>query len=768
MFLRAISVAIFHPLSRKGRKKTLHNILNENTINDDSKPYKIYASKSVKSENLNDNRSIRGKNDFEDNLLMKLGHKQSSYFDLKNPYREGFEYLFQCSNVRLELLGLMLLYYQSDRLTDYEEFEKYDSKYDSESDNENEVIEYHNGQEVKQSKERKKNSICYQVEVEVGEKSPFCVKADRHLSHKGVIQGEDQGGNKNGGRDTNGNRDGNTNGSGSVCVLEVPSVKAVMVLRALDLLPTHTSHTGERERIDEESRAPVSQILDPDSRNSDVLRTDNSNREGYSAVADGPDKNMDKGSGSDFSQMTESEIAMTSGGVMPLPLTVPLTSPLSSLLSSPFDLHLSSPSSSPLSPLSTTLSPLSPSTFNTIPRTPLPSHDSKKIVVIIREKESEEMREQDVVVEAEINESSDHKSVTNCNEQGGSNGEDVSSGTDVVSDSGKSMDVNMDDISAARREEGVRVTLDYTDGMMRPVTGDRIIDKNGNHCSSSNDDNSDNNYFDKNGHQETDKYNTQNIKTNNPLTSLPSQDDYNAIAHTTRNKGAIQVIKEEIDDIECVSEERGLSSLEPDVMSIYKLCSIAEYSSHRKKEECSLTNQNAEFDRKINVDEKYGNGAETVVASSIGYTFFVDHELVPSVDSVTLFKEEKESESTDEDKIENGNKLRKEKYIASIVDDSNNSSQKCNIEYKSDSNIGTGIHSSNKNRAMSSNLTNSKKNTDNTILNRVLYSLIENYQSHTLAAIMVNQLSRYLYYFIMNFVIAVTHLFPVRFLCVSA
>ena len=217
-----------------------------------------------------------------------------------------------------------------------------------------------------------------------------------------------------------------------------------------------------------------------------------------------------------------------------------------------------------------------------------------------------------------------------------------------------------------------------------------------------------------------------------------------------------------------MSEERGLSSLEPDVMSIYKLCSIAEYSSHRKKEECSLTNQNAEFDRKINVDEKYGNGAETVVASSIGYTFFVDHELVPSVDSVTLFKEEKESESTDEDKIENGNKLRKEKYIASIVDDSNNSSQKCNIEYKSDSNIGTGIHSSNKNRAMSSNLTNSKKNTDNTILNRVLYSLIENYQSHTLAAIMVNQLSRYLYYFIMNFVIAVTHLFPVRFLCVSA
>ena len=43
--------------------------------------------------------------------------------------------------------------------------------------------------------------------------------------------------------------------------------------------------------------------------------------------------------------------------------------------------------------------------------------------------------------------------------------------------------------------------------------------------------------------------------------------------------GALQEILRESDDLECLDEEEGLGALEPDVMSIYKLLAIEEYSS---------------------------------------------------------------------------------------------------------------------------------------------------------------------------------------------
>ena len=65
----------------------------------------------------------------------------------------------------------------------------------------------------------------------------------------------------------------------------------------------------------------------------------------------------------------------------------------------------------------------------------------------------------------------------------------------------------------------------------------------------------------------------------NQGTPNPKDMNYMMKMHTSnmKIKGAVQVITEEMDDIENPSEEQGLSSLEPDVMSVYKLISISEY-----------------------------------------------------------------------------------------------------------------------------------------------------------------------------------------------
>ena len=115
-----------------------------------------------------------------------------------------------------------------------------------------------------------------------------------------------------------------------------------------------------------------------------------------------------------------------------------------------------------------------------------------------------------------------------------------------------------------------------------------------------------------------------------------------------KSKNALVVVGEEVDDMEFLSEEEGLSALEPDVMSIYKLYSIAQYlrvldpcdlrlnikqkklhenltvrdTIHRDRVVAGAVTHSANNTKHVNGDM----GSESVCATSIGTTQFVDLE----------------------------------------------------------------------------------------------------------------------------------------------
>jgi hypothetical protein len=636
MLLRAISVSIFHPLSRKGRKKVLHSIKQENSPRSQNSEIR----RNIIENSVSDASPIRSRNnEFEINLMMKFYHSAHAHDDLKNPYREGFLQLFQCRNENFELLGILLLFYQSAGLleknctaSNLSTFDALDGV-DGGEEGEGEGAGAEWG-DVSGGKAEKENMEC--------------------STKNGLTEGT--GGEIGGGNGAdwgNGRSKEERNGKGPWTggegvgiygpgsgpmgpVLELPGVNAVIVLRAMGVLPLRSD-----ARTDTDSSAIAlcdsflsggGDIKGEAEREGGVedggkfgvdrggLRGGvQGNREGKQSqsVACLLEGNREKGEGgregeiggeehreisscktditSDSSPLSDISpnsphrsclhptIGTAPGPSVPLPLSLPPEHPAQHSipsLSSPSTVslpHSSTPSSSSAVP------PMPPST----PTTSSSSYPTLHGVKWLEEIEEEARENID-----------DERSLPLP--QGPSQGP----------------------IRGRPEGEGVQST---------GGTGETIDNNNGN------DDDRDKYDYDKdhNSNQETLNLNTPNSKENN----------YNIKMHysNVKKKGAVQLLTEETDDIENPSEEKGLSSLEPDVMSVYKLFSISEYFhgenlQYENKDNTVVVRNTRiginkyetkdQFDLKNGIKNEVENEKETEVenifANCIGNNFFVD------------------------------------------------------------------------------------------------------------------------------------------------
>jgi hypothetical protein len=533
MLLRSISAAIFHPLSRKGRKRTLHTII-QGRISRSNSSIAAAAERTQSSSirqplSSKDSDSSTSTKDTchvvqsEKSVssvgaapLLKIQHSPHTPEDFTNPYRAGFENLFTSGDREFEYMGMMLLYYQSDTLMSRDA--------DGDSD----------GWESKGEEES--------LHGEEGRGIETAVDADQGLS------AEDS---------TNTRREGIQTTWGCVeegketerDLLEIPSVNAVTLLHALGILPLPS--LGPQDVSDgAHAPAPVEGSPHPSSSSSPkkqgaALRVKLNQAQSPSLAR------------------SDTIGSITSLPSLPLPSPPVTTTPCSAALETPTTLHSSS-------------------------------------LFVRVEEEIEEVEHADGNTLAVIGSLSDDLDIAD---------------TDVIVNTNKSNGTTND--SSDGRVEGSMSVDTYG------LVNDSIIGHSANGSSSSS----------------------------------------SSSKNKSKSKNALIIVGEEVDDIEFLSEEEGLSALEPDVMSIYKLHSIAQYlrafdtydlrpSIKSKKAHENLTvRNNIHKDRIVagavthNADNtKHANGdvgSESVCATSIGTTQFVDLEL----DSATHHSDKNNSSS---------------------------------------------------------------------------------------------------------------------------
>jgi hypothetical protein len=538
MLLRSISAAIFHPLSRKGRKRTLHTIIQGRISRSNSSVAAAAAERtqsgSIKqpSSGKDSDSSTSTKDTFhvvqsEKSVssvgaasLLKIQHSPHTPEDFTNPYRAGFENMFASGNRKFEYMGMMLLYYQSNTLLSRDA--------GGESD----------GWESKEEEGS--------LQGEEGRGIETAVDADQGLSAEGSNASTRREGVQTTwgcveeGKETE--RD----------LLEIPSVNAVTLLHALGILPLPS--LGPQDVSDgAHARAPVEGSPYPSSSSSSSSKKQGAaQREKFNQAQSPP---------------------------LPLPSpSLPLPSP---------SLPLPSPS------LPVTTAPCSAAL-----ETPTTLHSSSLSVKV--EEEIEEVEHADGNTLAVIGSLSDNLDIAhtdvivNTNE---SNGRITNSAVSKSSCAGDSSD-------------------DRVEGSMSVDTFGLVSDSNIGHSA-------------------------------NGISGNSSSSSKNK--SKSKSKNALIVVGEEVDDIEFLSEEEGLSALEPDVMSIYKLHSIAQYLRALDTHDLRLSikskriHENLTVRNRINKNRivagavthngnnaKHVNGdvgMESVCATSIGTTQFVDLEL---------------------------------------------------------------------------------------------------------------------------------------------
>jgi hypothetical protein len=530
MLLRSISAAIFHPLSRKGRKRTLHTIIQGRISRSNSS---IAAAAAERTQSSSIGQPSSGKDSDSSTSakdschvvqseksvssvgaasLLKIQHSPHTPEDFTNPYRAGFENLFTSGNRKFEYMGMMLLYYQSDTLMSR------DAGGDSD------------GWESKGEEES--------LHGEEGRGIETVIDADQGLSAE----------------DSNANtrREGVQTTWGCVeekererDLLEIPSVNAVTLLHALGILPLPS--LGPQDVSDgAHARAPVEGSPHPSSSSS-------SKKQGAAQ--------RDKLNQAQNPSLARSDTIGSTASLASLPVTVP---PCSAALEAPTTLHSSS---------------LSVKIGEEIEE--VEHADGNTLAIIGPLSDDVDIADTDVIV--------------NTNK------------SNRITDSAVSKSSRAGDSSDSRVEGSISVD---TYGLV----SDSNIGRSANGSGSS-----------------------------RSRSSSKSK---------SKSKNALIVVGEEVDDIEFLSEEEGLSALEPDVMSIYKLHSIAQYlrtldtcdlrpNIKSKNAQENLTVRNSVHKDRIvaaavthncnnGINAKHVNGdvgSESVCATSIGTTQFVDLEL---------------------------------------------------------------------------------------------------------------------------------------------
>ena len=518
MLLRAISAAIFHPLSRKGRKRTLHTIIQGRISRSNSSITAAAAertqSTSIKqpSSGKDSDSSTSTKDTFHDvqseksvssvgaASLLKIQHSPHTPEDFINPYRAGFENLFASGNRKFEYMGMMLLYYQSDTLMSR------DAGGDSdgwESKEEEGSLQGEEGQGVEAA-----------VDADQGVSAEDSNASTRRVGVKttwGCVEEEKEKATE---------RD----------LLEIPSVNAATLLHALGILPLPS--LGPQD-VSDGAHAPVEGPPHPSSSSS----SSSSIKQG-AALRD---------------TLNQAQSPSPS-----LPVTVP---PCSAILETPTTLHSSSLS-------------------------------------VKVEEEMEEVEHADGNALAVIGSMSDDVNIAD---------------TDVIVNTNK-IDGRITNSTVSKSSCAGDSSDGRVEGSMSVETSGLVSDSNIEHSA--------------------------NGSSSRSRSSSKSK---------SKSKNALIVVGEEVDDIELLSEEEGLSALEPDVMSIYKLHSIAQYLRaldtcdlrliiKSKKPHENLTVRNSVEEDRIEVGAvtRNGNnakhasgdvGSESVCATSIGTTQFVDLEL---------------------------------------------------------------------------------------------------------------------------------------------
>jgi hypothetical protein len=558
----------------------LHSIRQEKSPSSQSSEkmkYKIENSVSEASTNRSRN------NEFEINLMMKFHHSAHVHPDLKNPYREGFRQLFLCKNENFELLGILLLYYQSAGLNEKNCTASSMSTFDA-------LDGLDGGEEGD-------GAGAEWGDVSGGKAEKETIECHTNMGHMEGTGGETNG--ENGidwGNEASKNgRNGHGPWTGGVGVgiyypgfiltgpvLELPGVNAVMVLRAMGVLPlrsdartdtdTHCSALGQGQGVSslsgldelkgegmvEEKGEPQgggelrplrlspvpSQLVDeeggggPVREGSECGMLGTSSSQGVVCVLEGHgcrdgDRDVEGGRVGERDMSCKTDVTSDSS---PLSDMSP-TSPHPSRLHPTADTTPGSSVPLPLSlahSLSSTLPSLPSLSLSPTVSLPLSSTPSSSCIPPPAPSSST---------------TSTSSYPTLC-------------GVKWVEEIEEEARVNMAD----ERSPPLPPTLDPAQG---PIWGNPeggcLPDMDG--CGSWT------------GGDDTDNNNNSNEGILNQSTPNPKDMNYMMKMHTSnmKIKGAVQVITEEMDDIENPSEEQGLSSLEPDVMSVYKLISISEY-----------------------------------------------------------------------------------------------------------------------------------------------------------------------------------------------
>ena len=548
---------MFHPLSRKGRKRTLHTIIqgrisrsNSNSSTGDNKH--TYGGSDKQSTSGKDGDLQSYKKDINDMVkseksinniqmvsLMKIQQSPHTPEDFTNSYRAGFENLFFSGNQKHVFMGMMLLYYQSDALMSRDAVADCDgwesrgeegSLHGEGGGGGREVIDtgIDRGQEIEYETAVEENNEGKNTQGDIYKQNEDinatwgCVEEEIKEKKKMIKAEVEVEVEKN--------------------LLEIPSVNAVTLLHALGMLPLPSYRHQEQTSAHTEgahTHSEGSLHLSSARTDQDAVRLGSFNEaQSLPSCCEGPD---------------------TIASIVSLP-SLP----------------------SPVPACSVALN------------TPTPLYSSSLSV----EGEGEE----NDVARADVNDVVIPGSPS-CN-------------SDVI-DAGISVDAKRSEFSNPNDASG-GLTVD-----------DRY-------------------------QQQLNAYWLTNKSNSNSSVDLGanscSNGDGSMNMNKSKSKNPLVVIGEEVDDIEFLSEEEGLSALEPDVMSIYKLASIAQYLRHRSPADLKLSISSKKIRENLNVrdsvqferltahvDEEEGvdsakhvngdEGSESVCANSIGTTQFVDLEL---------------------------------------------------------------------------------------------------------------------------------------------
>ena len=567
MLLRSISAAMFHPLSRKGRKRTLHTIIqgrisrtnsnsstgdNEHSFDGSDKQSTSGKDGDLGSDKKDVNNSVKSEksiNNIQTVSLMKIQQSPHTPEDFTSPYRAGFENLFFSGNQKHVFMGMMLLYYQSDALMSRDAVADCDGW---ESRGEEGSLHGEGGGggggEVIDTGIDKGKEIEYETAVE-GNDEGKNTQGDIYKQNEdiyatwGCVEEEIKEKKKLVEVEVEVEVEKN--------LLEIPSVNAVTLLHALGILPLPTYRHQEQTSGHTEGAHTHSE----GSLHSSSARTDQDLvRLGRLNEAQGLPSTCCKG-------------ADTIGSIESLP-SLP----------------------SPVPACSVALN------------TPTPLYSSSLSVKV--------EEEENVIARADVNDVVISGSIT--------------SNLDVV-DAGITVDAEQSDISNPNDASNLFEGLTVDDRYQHQLNAYWLSSKSNSNSS-------------------------VDLGANSNSSS-----SMNMNMNKSKSRNPLVVIGEEVDDIEFLSEEEGLSALEPDVMSVYKLASIAQYLRHRSPADLKLSisskkirdnlnvRDSVQFERMTaHVDKGEGvdstkhvngeEGSESVCANSIGTTQFVDLELDSTTD----------------------------------------------------------------------------------------------------------------------------------------